>query len=131
MKRQEDTQGIAGYPPEIIELLDDPELFGRMSDPISSAQLKGPCGDEMEIYLVIDKKKISMVKYFTRGCEATRACAAMTAYLARGRTINEALSISPAEVIKSLKGLPQGHQHCSILAVSTLYRAIADYLLRL
>jgi nitrogen fixation NifU-like protein len=55
----------------------------------------------------------------------------MTASLARGKTIKEALSISAGEVIKKLKGLPEDHLHCSILAVSTLYRAIADYLLRL
>jgi len=57
-------------------------------------------------------------------------CAAMAAHLAYGKTINEALAISAGEVIKQLKGLPENHLHCSILAVSTLYRAIADYLLK-
>jgi nitrogen fixation NifU-like protein len=54
----------------------------------------------------------------------------MVAYLAYGKTVKDALAISAKEVIKKLKGLPENHLHCSILSVSTLYRAIADYLLK-
>ena len=50
--------------------------------------------------------------------------------LADGKTIKEALMISAGEIIARLKGLPEDHLHCSILSVSTLYRAIADYLLK-
>lgn len=130
MDKPGDKENLLSYPKEIVELLCDCELFGRMNDPTASAYLKGPCGDEMELYLVIEENKIIEVKYFTQGCDATKFCAAMTARLARGKTINEALSISAGEVIKKLKVLPEDHLHCSILAVSTLYRAIADYLLR-
>ncbi|MFA5271386.1 MAG: iron-sulfur cluster assembly scaffold protein, partial [Candidatus Omnitrophota bacterium] len=70
------------------------------------------------------------IKYYTEGCYATRACAAMAAKLAEGKTVKEVLLISAGEVIAELKGLPEIHLHCSILAVSTLYRAIADYLLK-
>jgi len=118
------------YPQEIIELMSDEKLFGRMNGPTSSSYLKGPCGDSMEIYLVIENEIITDIKYYTEGCHATRACAAMTAKLAVGKTIEEALNISAGEIVKRLKGLPEDHLHCSILAVSTLYRAIADYLLK-
>jgi len=101
-----------------------------MNDPVSSSYLKGPCGDAMEFYLVIENHKITEIKYHTDGCHATRACAAMSAKLADGKTIKEALLISAGEVIARLKGLPKDHLHCSILSVSTLYRAIADYLLK-
>jgi nitrogen fixation NifU-like protein len=131
MNKAEDKENLLKFfPQEIVKLLNDSELFGRMNDPTSSAYIKGPCGDEMEFYLVIEENKITEVKYFTQGCDATKSCAAMTASLARGKTIKEALSISAGEVIQKLKGLPEDHLHCSILAVSTLYRAIADYLLR-
>ena len=101
-----------------------------MNGPTSASYLKGPCGDSMEFYLVIENAVLTEVRYYTEGCEATRACAAMTAKLARGKSVTEALNISAGEIIKRLKGLPQEHLHCSILAVSTLYRAIADYLLQ-
>jgi len=119
-----------GYPQEVTKLLNDLKFFGRMNDPTASSYLKGPCGDSMEFYLVIENKKITDIKYYTDGCGATRACAAMAAHMAYGKTVKEALAISAGEVIAKLKGLPEDHLHCSILSVSTLYRAIADYLLK-
>ena len=79
---------------------------------------------------MIEKERITGIKYYTDGCRETRACAAMAAKLANGKTIKEALLISAGDIIAKLKGLPEDHLHCSILSVSTLYRAIADYLLR-
>jgi len=130
MENLSNKEESVGYPQEVIKLLNDPKFFGRMNDPTSSSYLKGPCGDSMEFYLVIENKKITDIKYYTDGCGATRACAAMAAHMAYGKTVKEALAISAGEVIAKLKGLPEDHLHCSILAVSTLYRAIADYLLR-
>jgi nitrogen fixation NifU-like protein len=123
-------EGLAEYPQEVVDLINDQRYFGRMNDPVSSSYLKGPCGDAMEFYLVIEHGKITQIKYYTDGCHATRACAAMVAKLAEGKFIKEALSISAGEIIAKLKGLPEDHLHCSILSVSTLYRAIADYLLK-
>ncbi|RJO63624.1 MAG: iron-sulfur cluster assembly scaffold protein [Candidatus Omnitrophota bacterium] len=123
-------EGLAEYPQEVIDLINNQRYFGRMNDPVSSSYLKGPCGDAMEFYLVIEHGKITQIKYYTDGCHATRACAAMVAKLAEGKFIKEALSISAGEIITRLKGLPEDHLHCSILSVSTLYRAIADYLLK-
>ena len=130
MENKSNKEESLGYPKEVIKLLNDPKFFGRMNDPTSSSYLKGPCGDAMEFYLVIEDNRITDIKYYTDGCGATRACSAMAAHLAYGKTIHEALNISAGEVIKQLEGLPADHLHCSILAVSTLYRAIADYLLK-
>ena len=121
---------LAEYPQEVIDLINNQRYFVRMNDPVSASYLKGPCGDAMEFYLVIEHGKITQIKYYTEGCQATRACASMVAKLAEGKFIKEALSISAGEVIARLKGLPEDHLHCSILSVSTLYRAIADYLLK-
>jgi len=92
--------------------------------------LKGPCGDEMEFYLVIKNNRITDIKYYTDGCEATKFCAETAALLSKGKTIDEALCISAGEVKKSIRILADRHIHCAILSVSTLYRAIAGYLLK-
>ncbi len=130
MKNMENKEEAIDYPDEVVALLNDLRLFGRMNDPTSSAYLKGPCGDSLEFYLVIENARITDIKYYTDGCDATRACAAMVAHLALGKTIRELLNISAGDIIERLKGLPEDHLHCSILSVSTLYRAVADYLLR-
>jgi nitrogen fixation NifU-like protein len=85
----------------------------------------------MEFYLEIKNGIINDIKYYTEGCEGTRACASMAASMAFNKTVKEALSISAGEVIKRLEGLSEEHIHCAILSVMTLYKAIADYLLQL
>ena len=104
-------------------------FFGRMSDPTCSAFIRGLCGDEIEFYLVIEDGVIREAKYYTDGCEKTRVCGHAAARRAQGKTILDALAISPREIIDSETSLPEEGRHCAILAVSTLYRAIADYLL--
>ena len=107
----------------------DPFL-GRMNDPTGSAVLAGLCGDEMEFYLYIREGCIVEAKCYTNGCDDTRQCGRAAAQRAMGKRVMDALAISPREIIESLPDMPERGRHCAILAVSALYRAIADYLMR-
>ena len=108
----------------------DALYFGRMSGPTGSGFLKGLCGEEMEFYLYIRNGILEDVKYYTEGCDDTRTCALAVAKRAKGTSVMDALAINPREIVDSLEGLSEQARHCAILAVSTLYRAIADYLLK-
>ena len=108
---------------------DEDGFFGRMNDPSGSAFVRGLCGDEMEFYLVIEDKTITEVKYYTEGCSTTGLCGLAVAKRVKGRSISDALGISPREIIDCETSLPEEGRHCAILAVSALYYAIADYLL--
>lgn len=105
-------------------------FFGRMNDPTGSGTITGPCGDTMEFYLYVRGAVIEDVKYYTDGCGNTRACGLAVARRAKGKKVTEALSISAGEIIRSGECEPEAGRHCAILAVSTFYRAIADYLLK-
>jgi len=105
-------------------------FFGRMNDPTGSAVIQGPCGDSMEFYIFVKNGAIEDVKYYTEGCGNTRACGFAVARRAKGRKITDSLSISAGEIIRSGECNPEAGRHCAILAVSTLYRAVADYLLK-
>ena len=118
------------YPEHIVAFAKNPKHFGRMNDPTSAAVVRGSCGDEMEFYLLIRDGIIEGAKFYTEACIATVACGEMAAQLAAGKSIDEVLGISPKQVKEKLKGLPEDHCHCSILAVGTLHKAIADYLLK-
>ncbi len=118
------------YPEHIVALTKDPKHFGRMNDPTSAAVVRGLCGDEMEFYLVIRDGIVQEAKFYTEGCISTIACGEMAAQLALGKSIDEVLGISPRQIKELLKGLPEDQCHCSILAVSTLHKAIADYMLK-
>jgi len=133
MRKENDTVKISNedaIPDGIREVIEHDTYGGKMNDPSGGAFIKGLCGDEMEFYLIIEDCMIREVKYYTQGCEYTRACAIKTAQCASGKTLEAALRISPQQIIKELPFLPSSHSHCSILAVSTLHKAIADYLLK-
>ena len=102
----------------------------RMNDPDASSIVKGVCGDTMEMYLLIDNKRITRTTFFTDGCVSSKACGSITASMSEGRTIMEALNISPGNVLTFLLDIPGIEIHCAILAVTTLHRAIAEYILR-
>jgi len=101
-----------------------------MNGPDASSYVKGPCGDEMEFYLIINDSKIEEVNFFTGGCESTMACGEKASELVEGKSLDDALGISPKMIKDSLPSLSKEEGHCSILAVTALFRAIADYLLK-
>lgn len=123
-------EDISVIPANIVDLVKDNKYFGQMNDPSGSAYIKGICGDRMEFYIVVENNKITDIRFHADGCVYTTACGAMACKLAIGRTLREALSVSAGQVIMELKVLPKSHAHCAILAVSTLYKAIADYLIK-
>lgn len=101
-----------------------------MNDPTGASIVRGPCGDTMEFYLYIADGMIEDVRYCTDGCMNTRACGFAVARRAKGRTVTDAMSISAGEIILTGECDPEYGHHCAILAVTTLYRSIADYLLK-
>ena len=105
-------------------------FFGRMNDPTGAGTIRGPCGDAMEFYIYVRGGVIEDIRYYPEGCGNTRACGLAVARRAKGRKITDALSISAGEIIRSGECDPEAGRHCAILAVSTLYRAVADYLLK-
>jgi len=115
----------------VSEFLKDDTFFGRMTDPTSSSRIQGPCGDDMEFYLIIENNIIKDVKYFTeQGCCNTRIAGRSVSRRVIGKNIYDALSVNPSEIIKEEKELSNEGQHCAILATTTFYRAIALHLLQ-
>lgn len=108
-----------------------PKNMGRMNDPDGSAVTKGICGDTMEIYITIEKDMITNALFYTDGCNASRMCGSVAAALAKGKSLKEVLNLSPANVIETWKDIPRGNVHCAILAVNTLHKALAEYLLQI
>jgi len=83
----------------------------------------------MEFYLYIQNDRIVDIRYYTEGCDNTRASAQAVARRAKGLAITDALAISAGDIIRSGECDPAAGRHCAILAVTTFYRAVADYLL--
>ena len=109
--------------------VEDSSRRGRMNDPTVASLVTGSCGDTMEFYLVIKDDFIETAWYYADGCAATEACGAFVAEWVEGLKIQEALRISPYEVITYLKELPEDHYHCAVLAVLSFLKSAGEYML--
>ena len=87
------------------------------------------CGDQMKMFIVVDKKskKISDIRWKTYGCASAIASTSALSELAKGRTLEEAMKISPEEIAEFLGGLPAHKFHCSVLGHEALRDAIENY----
>jgi len=112
----------------IYNIYDDFEYLGKMDNPTAYGKTRGICGDEIEFYLEIKNDIIKSVKFLSSGCYFTKSCAEAVAKETENKEVFDALGINPKQVLSLMKGLPANHSHCTILAVSTLYKAIASYL---
>lgn len=90
------------------------------------------CGDQMVMYIKVDRDKgvISDVKWKTYGCASAIASTSVLSEMARGKTLDEAYSITSKDIARELGGLPEHKIHCSVLGDKALRAAIDDYYTR-
>lgn len=85
------------------------------------------CGDQMKMFIQVKDNKIVDLKWRTYGCASAIASTSALSELAKGRTLDEALTIGPDEIAEFLGGLPKHKFHCSVLGHEALRAAITDY----
>ncbi len=117
------------YSDEVLKNWLDPQYMGEISRPEGYAKLTGSCGDEMAFSLRVRDEKIMDVKFSTGGCITSIAAGNAGAQLISGRTIDEALMLTAADVLMALHGLPPEDEHCAQLAMDVIKEAIRDYFL--
>ena len=64
------------------------------------------CGDEIVVYLAVDDGRISDVKIGGQGCSISQSSASMMSAAVKGRTVDEARSLTQA-----FKGMMSIHEH--------------------
>ncbi|NLI32242.1 MAG: iron-sulfur cluster assembly scaffold protein [Deltaproteobacteria bacterium] len=84
------------------------------------------CGDTIEIFLIIRHGAIRSASFQSHGCIYSIACANALVSLVEGKTLEEALQITPDAIIDYLETLPKEESHCAILAVRALHAALMD-----
>ena len=85
------------------------------------------CGDIMKIYLKVDNNIISDVKFETFGCGSAIASSSMATEMIKGKSVDDALTLSNKAVAEALDGLPAHKMHCSVLAEEAIKKAVEDY----
>lgn len=118
------------YSREVIEEFRNPANIERMSDADGHGVGDGICGDSMEIYVRVKEGKIERCTFFTDGCGATIACGSRLTRFVAGMTVEDAMTVKPADLVSLLNGLPEEHVHCAALTVLAFRNAMRDYVSR-
>lgn len=116
------------YTEKVMEHFKNPHNMGEIPDADGVGTVGNPvCGDLMTIYIKVKDNRLQDIKFKTYGCGSAIATSSMITDIARGKTLEEALKITRADVADSLGGLPPVKMHCSNLAADALHAAIEDY----
>jgi nitrogen fixation NifU-like protein len=81
----------------------------------------------MVLTLRIADGTVREARYKTYGCGATIAAGSMLTEMVRGRTVAECLTLTPADLIEALDGVPGDKLHCPALAIDALRSALRAY----
>jgi FeS cluster assembly scaffold protein NifU len=106
-------------PRNVGTLEGDDVAIGRVGNPV--------CGDLMEMYVRVKDDRIDDIKFQTFGCGSAVATSSMITELVMGKTLDEALDVTRADVADALDGLPPVKMHCSNLAADALHDAIKNW----
>ncbi|MDF2819682.1 MAG: FeS cluster assembly scaffold protein NifU, Clostridium type [Clostridiales bacterium] len=116
------------YTEKVMDHFMNPRNMGEITQASGVGTVgNAKCGDIMRIFLEIKDGIIEDVKFKTFGCGAAVATSSMATELVKGKSIQEAMTITNKAVAEALDGLPPVKMHCSLLAEEALHAALYDY----
>ncbi len=117
------------YSEKVMDHFSHPRNVGEMQDANGIGTVGNPvCGDVMKMYIKVENGIIADVRFQTFGCGAAIATSSISTELIKGKSIEEALTLTNKAVAEALDGLPPMKMHCSLLAEEAVRSAIDDYL---
>ena len=116
------------YSKKVLEHFANPRNVGEIENPDGVGEVGNPaCGDMMSFHIKVKDNRLDDVKFKTFGCGAAIAVSSMVSEMAKEKTLQEAMKITPSLVADELGGLPKQKFHCSNLGAQALHKAIRDY----
>ena len=117
-----------GYSEIVMDHFERPRNNGELEDANAVGFMTNPvCGDTLLLMLRVINGRIEEARWKSDGCAASIAASSLLSELARGKTIDEAASITREAVVEALGGLPLSKLHASVLAADALGMALEDW----
>ena len=117
------------YSQKVMDHFANPRNVGEFPDADGVGEVGNPaCGDIMKMSIKVKDNVIVDVKFKTFGCGAAIATSSISTEMIKGKTVEEALTLTNKAVAEALGGLPPAKMHCSVLAEEAIEAAIDDYL---
>ena len=107
----------------------NPRNSGQLINPDAHSEVGSPqCGDAMTLDIQVDDDdRIYEIRFMTFGCAGAIAAASALTEIAKGKTLEEALSITNEQIVEFLGGMPEEKYHCSVMGHEALSKAIDDF----
>ena len=119
------------YSKQVMDHYENPRNVGRLDKDeadVGTGMVGAPaCGDVMQLQIrVNDDGIIEDAKFKTYGCGSAIASSSLLTEWVKGRSLDEAGSITNSHIAEEL-ALPPVKIHCSVLAEDAIKAAIKDY----
>jgi nitrogen fixation NifU-like protein len=115
---------------KIAEAIANPKNMGEMAAADAVGTVGSPgCGDMVRMWIKFKEENgrrvIDKASFQTFGCETAIAVASLATEMIRGKTVDEALSMSSDQLAADLGPLPPMKIHCGQLVEGALKSALA------
>ena len=119
------------YSEQVMDHYENPRNVGKLdkgADDVGTGMVGAPaCGDVMQLQIKVnDDGIIEDARFKTYGCGSAIASSSLLTEWVKGRSLDEAGSITNSHIAEEL-ALPPVKIHCSVLAEDAIKAAINDY----
>jgi nitrogen fixation protein NifU and related proteins len=109
------------YSAELLDHFEHPRNAGELANASAQIRLQNPaCGDILELAVKVTAGRVDEIRFRAKGCVPAMGCASAMTELAKGRSVEEAGSITKDDVVRAVGALPPASGHAAQLAVDAL-----------
>lgn len=114
------------YREELIDHYQNPRNYGAIIDANVTIELENvSCGDRIQMWVKTENGIVKGVSFEGEGCAVAIASASILSEYAKGKTIDELLSLQLEDFLKLLKvELTISRIKCASLSIETLQKAL-------
>ncbi len=114
------------YKENILDHYREPHNFGEIKDAaIQHREFNPLCGDEITVFLKIEKNKVQEIMFSGHGCAISQSAMSMLTDMVKGKSLKEIEKLQKDDILQLL-GIPVGivRMKCALLGLKTLHKSL-------